>query len=120
SAGAAAAGRGAEMGRLPRTRLALDGEALGAHAGANAVTLELEPELVHPRIRGRAELERLAGHRLRGHTLVGLEAVGVTEALRAVADHPPASPSSHASVTNIACDQRSGVATGPQRATHSS
>ena len=50
--------------------------------------------------------------------LLGVDRVGVAGSERTVADHL-ATPSSTARRANIACDHSSGVATVPQRSTHS-
>lgn len=71
-----------------------------------------------------ANFEWFAGDWDWGHPLVGFEPVGMAASGWTVSDHSSSeigavtAPSASASVRNIACDHRSGVATGPHRSIH--
>jgi hypothetical protein len=114
---------------------------LERQAARSSVDRQLDDNVVDVRPTRCAELDGRAFNGPDGHPLVRLEAVGMAEAERAVSDHghaagdapapdesstsgaaalgaPPTTPSSIARVRYMAWDQRSGVATGPQRATH--
>ena len=102
-----------------RRRVLGHGRALGRRVddGRAAVRLELHAHRLDARRRRRAQLHTLAREGLDRHPLVGLHQVRVATPRGPVPNQASASvmPSSDARVRNIACDQRSGEAIGPQR-----
>ncbi len=75
--------------------------------------------LGHSGVGQHPDLVLLTEQRIDRHPLVQIMPVGVPRTHRPVVQLGSQRPSSRASVTNIAWDQSSGVATGPQRRVHS-